>query len=224
MGYYLDLNSISLKDYKNRLKNGHILQSRMILKQKIDERFDFFENTGIKNIQQLLQLLKKKDKFAELSKNNIFSEEYLTILLRELNSILPKPNKLSEFSGLAEETIKILEKHGIKDTSKLFDKVKTPQLRKELAKTTGINEFEINRLTRLTDLSRIKWAAATFTSMLYDLGIDTVEKVSQMDPGELHKQINQINKEKGYFKGAIGLNDMKIFVDAAKDVPLEIEY
>jgi hypothetical protein len=60
--------------------------------------------------------------------------------------------------------------------------------------------------------------------MLYDLGIDTVEKASKADPVELHARINQLNKEKSIYKGQIGLNDIKIFVNAAKEVPLEIEY
>ena len=60
--------------------------------------------------------------------------------------------------------------------------------------------------------------------MLYDLGIDTVEKASKTDPVELNAKINQLNKEKNIYKGHFGLNDMKIFVNAAKEVPLEIEY
>jgi hypothetical protein len=60
--------------------------------------------------------------------------------------------------------------------------------------------------------------------MLYAIGIDTVEKVAKADYVELYKNIIQINKAQHYYKGQIGLNDMKLFVNAAKDVPLEIEY
>jgi len=65
---------------------------------------------------------------------------------------------------------------------------------------------------------------ANFAQMLYDLDYDTVEKASQADYTELHTKINQINKEQRIYKGQIGLNDIKIFVNAAKDVPLVIEY
>jgi hypothetical protein len=60
--------------------------------------------------------------------------------------------------------------------------------------------------------------------MLYELGIDTVEKASKADPEKLHASINLLNKERKIYKGQIGLNDMKIFVNAAKEIPLEIEY
>jgi len=44
------------------------------------------------------------------------------------------------------------------------------------------------------------------------------------DPIDLHAKINQLNKKKSIYKGQIGLNDIKIFVNAAKEIPLEIEY
>jgi hypothetical protein len=60
--------------------------------------------------------------------------------------------------------------------------------------------------------------------MLYDIGIDTVEKVAKADPVDLHARVNQLNKEKKIYKGHIGLNDMQILVNIAKEVPLDIEY
>jgi predicted flap endonuclease-1-like 5' DNA nuclease len=79
-------------------------------------------------------------------------------------------------------------------------------------------------LTKLADLSRIKWVGVTYAQMLYDLGVDTVEKVSKSDPIDLHARINKMIKEKDIFKGAIGLNDVKILINSANDLPLEIEY
>ena len=224
MAYYIDLEKITLDNYKNKLRDAYLPPSRMMLKDRLDERFTYFKNLGINNVKELLLLLKKKDKIAELQKIEYLSGEYLTILLRELNSILPKPNKISEFTGIQTETIKKLEKIGIKDTLKLYDKIVNAKTRNELAKTTGINEAEILELTKLTDLSRIKWVGVTFARMLYTIGTDTVEKASKADPVELHKLINQVNKEKNLYKGQIGLNDIKIFVNAAKEVPLDIEY
>ena len=60
--------------------------------------------------------------------------------------------------------------------------------------------------------------------MLYDLGLDTVEKVSKADYSDLHKKINQLSREKNIYKVQIGLNDIKILINVAKEVPQEIEY
>ena len=60
--------------------------------------------------------------------------------------------------------------------------------------------------------------------MLYDLGVDTVEKVSESEAQDLHARINQMLKERNIFKGSIGLNDVKILIESASELPLDIEY
>lgn len=224
MGYYIDLEKISIDDYHEKLKSAYLPPSRLMLKDKLDERFGYFKGIGIKNIKELIQLLKKKDKLAEISKVDCLSGDYLTILLRELNSTLPKPNKISDFIEIAKNTMDSLEKIGITNTEKLYNKVIKKSDRQKLANSTGIEYQDILELTKLSDLSRIKWVGATYAQMLYDLGVDTVEKVSESDPIDLHAKINQMIKEKNIFKGAIGLNDVKILIESANDLPLEIEY
>lgn len=224
MGYYIDLETISITDYKSKLETAYLPPSRMILKERRDERFARFTDIGIKNVRELLLFLKKRDKFTELSKIDCLSGNYLTILLRELNSILPKPTRIKDFKGISEGTVSRLEEIGIKNTLKLYDRIKDAKSRKELAETLGIDESEILFLAKLTDLSRIRWVGATFARMLYDLGIDTVEKSAIADPVDLHEKINRLNKERKYFKGHIGLNDMKIFVDTAKEIPVEVVF
>jgi hypothetical protein len=224
MGYYIDLKKVSLEDYKSKLAKAYLPPSRMMLRERLDERFDCFTQISIRNVQELLQTLKKKSHFAGLSKIECLSGDYLTILLRELNSTLPKPNKLKDFVGISCEAVTQLEKMGIKDTFRLYDKIKTPAHRKQLAKDIGVSEEEILELTKLTDLSRIKWVGVNFARMLYDVGVDTVEKAANASDTDLHQRINQINKEMNVYRGSIGLNDIRIFIDAAKEVPQEIDY
>jgi hypothetical protein len=224
MGYYIDLEKITLDGYRTKLESAYLPPGRMILKDKLEVRFGYFKSIGIKNVKGLIHLLKKKDKFSELSKIDCLSGDYLTILLRELNSTLPKPNKIADFTEISKDTIYTLEKIGITNTEKLYDRVIKKSDRQMLADTTGIDERDILELTKLTDLSRIKWVGVTYAQMLYDLGVDTVEKVSKSDPIDLHSRINQIIKEKNIFKGSIGLNDVKILVEVASEIPAEIEY
>jgi hypothetical protein len=224
MGYYIDLVNIKIEDYKKKLESTYLPPSRMVLKEKLDERFGYIENIGIKNVKELIQILKKKDKFAELSKVDCLSSDYLTILLRELNSTFPKPNKIADFIWISKHTIDKLEKIGIINTEILYDMVLTKIDRLKLANSTRIDYTEIFELTKLSDLSRIKWVGVTYAQMLYDLGVDTVEKVSKSDPIDLHARINQRIKEHNIFKGGIGINDVKILVEKANELPLEIEY
>lgn len=224
MGYYIDIEKITIDEYQATLEKAYLPPSRMMLKDNLDERFGYFKSIGIKNLKDLMQLLKKKDKFAELSKVECLSGDYLMILLRELNSMLPKPNKFADFAGISKEIVAKLEKIGINNTQKLYDKVITKSDRLKLAELAGITEKELLELTKLSDLSRIKWVGVNFARMLYDIGIDTVEKATNANPVELHASITRLNKEKNFYKGQIGLNDIKIFVHAAKEIPLDIEY
>ena len=224
MGYYIDLEKVSIDYYRIKLESAYLPPSRLILKDNLDERFGYFKRIGIKNIKELILLLKKKNSFAELSKIEYFPTEYLTILLRELNSTLPKPNKISDFLGIEKETISNLEKAGITNTEKLYDKVMKKSDRQKLADSTGINHQDILKLTKLADLSRIKWVGVTYAELLYNLGADTVEKVSKSDPIDLHARINRMIKEKNIFKGAIGLNDVNILIESANELTLDIEY
>lgn len=224
MGYYIDLDAISIDDYKKKIESAYLPPSRMILKENPDERFDYFKRIGVKNVKELIQLLKKKDKINELSKVDIFSEDYLTILLRELNSTLPKPNKIADFIFISQEVVSKLEKVNISNTEKLFDKVKSKTDRQNLADTIGIKYSDVLELTKLTDLSRIKWVGVTYAQMLYYSGVDTVKKVSESEVKDLHARINQMIKERNIFKGSIGLNDVKILIVSASELPLDIEY
>lgn len=224
MGYYIDLSLISIEEYKNKLKNKILIPSRLILREKIDERFKYFKEVGIKSVLDLLQSLKKKEKFEALSEVPILSKEYLTILLREIKSLHPEPNKFSDITGIPNDVITKLEKYGIKNTAQLFDKVLTKESRKETARLIQIDDISIFELTKLTDISRIQWVNSTFARILYESGYDTTEKVSKANYEELYESIKMINAEKRLYKGNIGLNDMKICVEAAKDVSLDIQY
>jgi len=224
MGYYIDLEKISIDDYKVKLEFAYLPSSRMMLKDRLDERFRCFKKIGIENVKELIQLLKKKGKFEELSKMENLSEEYLSVLLRELNSMLPKPNKISDFIGIAKGTINSLEKMSITNTEKLYKKIVKKSDRQNLSNLIGIDYQDILKLSKLADLSRIKWVGATYAQLLYDLGVDTVEKVAKSEPLDLHARINQIIKEKNIFRGAIGLNDVKILVDSARELDFEMEF
>jgi hypothetical protein len=224
MGYYIDLESISLEDFQEKLRTSYVLPSRLILKEKLDKRFEYFQKMGINNIQQLLEVLKDKKKLAEIARIDCFPEAYLKNLYRELNSFHPKPNKMKDFQDIPGEVVSMLDKAGIKDTVDLFDKVKTPKNRKSFATETGISNSDLLKLTKLTDLSRIRWVGVMFARILYESGFDTLEKVANADYMELYYRIIQTNKEKNLYKGKIGPNDMRLCVHAAKEVPLEIEY
>ncbi len=224
MSYYIDLQSISLDEYKEILKSADLIPSRMVLKENIDAIFDAINTQKIENVEELRAALKTKNRLQDFSKQSGIPEDYLGTLLREVNGYRYRPNKIKDFPGISENTILKLKNLGTKNTLQLFDKILTPQSRNELSTQTGISEPEMLKLAKLTDLSRIRWVNHTFAYVLLEAGYDTAEKVADADYKALYETVKKLNEEREIYKGHIGVHDMKLCVDAAKDVSLEIEY
>ena len=196
----------------------------MILKTNIDEIFSIIQTQEIENVDELQKVLRNKIKLQDFSQKSGIEENYLKILIRETNSYRQSPNKIKDFPGLSENVIVKLENLGIKNTLHLFDHILTYQRRIELSNQTGISEKEILRLAKLTDLSRIRWVNHTFAYVLLEAGYDTAEKIACADYKKLYENVRGLNEEREIYKGHIGLHDMKLCVEAAKDVSFEIEY
>jgi hypothetical protein len=223
MNYSIDFAKITLNQYKNQLKKRSFIPSRQILKDEADVHFIAFQKANIRNLEQLFSTINNKKAKVELLKEKDVSEEYLTILLRELKSIQSKPLKLSEFNWISQNIIKKLEKEGISNTKVLYEKLGKANDRKEFIKETNIDEGNVIELLKLSDLVRTQWVNSTFAHILLVTGFDTVEKVSMANYEDLYNKISIKNEELKLYKGKIGLNDMKFCIEAAKLIPVELE-
>lgn len=224
MAFYVDLEKISIDQYKKMLKRSDLIPSRIILLEDIDQNFAAIKKQKIKNVNALLEILKTKDKiqpFAELSGLPI---KYLETLGRELRGYRQAPNRIKDFPNLSNKAIKKLEEVGIKNALHLFEKILTPKNRETLSEQTGIDQQEILKLTRLIDLSRIRWVNHTFANVLLEAGYDSAEKVAQADYKELFEKVKKVNEEKKYYPAHIGLRDMNRCVEAAKELSFDIKY
>ncbi|NYB27422.1 MAG: DUF4332 domain-containing protein [Methanobacteriaceae archaeon] len=222
--YYIDLERYSLKKFKEELRESELLPSRRILKEQIDKRFKILENNGASNLKDLIDLIKTPQKAKEFAAKTGLPADYILILRREVNSYLPKPVNLEKFPGVEKNTINKLNNVGIKNTAHLFKKIETKVDREKLASETGVNEEKILDLTKLTDLSRVKWIGPVFARIFLDSGTGTVEKLSLSNAKTLYKKLVNINNEKKYTKNKFVENDVKLCIDVAQLVPKVIEY
>ena len=157
MGYYIDLKKISIDEFKEILRTADLLPSHMILKTNIEEMFTLIKNQKIENVEELRTALRSKNKLQDFSKRSGIPEDYLKILIRNVNGYRQKPNRIKDFPDVSENLILKLEGIGIKNTLQLFDKILTPQSRKELSSLTGIREREILRLANVSSIDRWAW-------------------------------------------------------------------
>jgi hypothetical protein len=223
MGYYIDLTSISIDEYKEKLKSADLLPSQMILKENIDEIFGRIKTQEIESVEELRKALGSKKKLQSFSEQSGISEDYLKILIRNVNSYRQRPSKIRDFPDVSEDTILRLEDLGTENTLQLYSRILTPQSRYEITSRTGISESDLLRLAKLADLCRIRWVSHTFAYVLLEAGYDTAEQVANADHSQLYEQVKKLNEERQIFRGRIGLHDMKLCVEAARELPFEIE-
>jgi hypothetical protein len=76
----------------------------------------------------------------------------------------------------------------------------------------------------MADLIRIVDIKGVRVRLLYESGIDTVEKVALSDPEGLRERLIKVNEEKKILKRHPTLVETKYWVTQAKDLPKVVEY
>ena len=224
MPFYIDLTKISLKKFKKKLKEEKLLPSQQILKENIDQRFETIMGQNLKTMADLQKVLKNKKDVSNFSSATGLPEDFLTVLRREVNSYHPQPRKIKDFPKISEKSKKKLEAMGIKSTMELYDLILTEEKREKLRKDLGCSKEEALLLAKLSDLTRIRYVNQTFATLLTNSDFDTAEKVSKADYRKIHTHLLEVNEGDRFFKGKIPLDDMRLFVKDAGDIPMEIEY
>lgn len=224
MPFYLNFEKISLHEFEVMLSETDLVPSRMILKESMEEKFTKFRRENIANLEELFQALKTKVKVKNCSDKWNIEEEYLSILIREIKSYRQPPVKLRDFIGFNSQDILNIEGLGIKTALQLYNQVKTPQLRRELAERIPMNYQALLKLTKHMDLSRVRWVNHTFAYLLYEAGCTRPEQLAQADYTQLHKAVNEVNEKLSVFKGKIGLHDFELTIEAAKHITFDVIY
>jgi len=222
--YHINLKEISLDQYKQTLKQSELIPSRRILKEQIDQRFEQLRDRGISNLDDLLCAAKNAKKIADLAKNTGLSEEYLTILRREVNALIPQPKNLRDFPGVEPSIVEKLEKRGIRNSKQLFLATRSQQERTRLSKAADIDSEKLLELVKLADLSRVYGVGPIFARLLFDGGADTVESLAQADSEQLFRQLEYRYLEAGYSKADFKERDIRFCIRMARNLPKSIEY
>lgn len=225
LDYIPDLSAISLDEFKNDFKTGRILPSRKPLLDDIDEKFLRLYNAGISNATSLREALKSSSSLKKCAKEVNIPESYLKLLKREVNSLLPTPVKFSNIPGISPKTVGQLKNLEIIDTENLFPHIHNPESRKKFQETSGLSMSDILWLTKLVDVSRIKWVGPKLARLIIDTEYDTVEKLGNGKPAEVLKAFNEAKKNHQAYAGPLGINDIDSWIkEVVTKTPLVIEY
>ncbi len=217
--YHLDLANYSLETFKEMLRTKTLVPSRACLKDNMDERIRQIQHAGITTVEELLGTLKTKPRLQRFAQDTGLSEEYLTLLKREVNSYLPNPVRLDKFPGIPQICIAKLDKIGLKNSRQLFTHAKQKQQRIQLVRSTDIPPRELNELICLADLVRVYGVGPMFARLLYDAGIRTVKILRSVSAEKL---ICIYEKNTGK-KADFGVSEIQFSIDIASSLDTVLE-
>jgi hypothetical protein len=221
--YFVDTARFSIDKFRNILKSKDILPGRIVLKDKVDERFDLLKSKGIKSLFDLLEALKTKPQVERFSKDSGLTIDYLTILRREANSYVSVPIKLSDLPFVELEIISKLESNGIKDSKQLFDNAAKRKDRAALADKYNLPIDKLTELVQLCDLVRITGVGPVFARIIYDSNIHSVSNFLSIDAVDLYSKLLKTNNDKRLTKAKFAIRDIEYCIELGKDLPLVIE-
>ncbi|WP_067076087.1 DUF4332 domain-containing protein [Methanoculleus horonobensis] len=215
MPYYIDAERVSLDDLKKRIEETDLVPSRSSLLEDIDGTFSKLKAHGFGTLADLRKALKNPKKIPALSTETGVDPAYLTLLRREIEGYFPKAHPVSAFDWFRKADLDNLEGSGLKNTVLLYDALASPGRREETAAALGIDPDCIDSLYALADLTRIQWVSPTAARMLVAAGYTDAKAVAAADPEELCSDLDRVNREHTFFKGTIGLRDVRRLVKAA---------
>jgi len=199
MAYNLDLSNLFLEYYKELLKSQNLLPGRRMLWQNIDRNFEIIGKQGITNIAQLKKQLATPKKITDFAAVTGISEEYLSILKREIGSLEQKPVPIASFPDLDVMMISDLHSRGIKTSKDYLE-----------SGLSGTGE-----LFCLCDLVRINGVGAVAAKAFYEAGYRSVAEVASADAAAMLQRVSEVNETKHYYKAKLGEKDMQFCIDFA---------
>lgn len=207
--YAVDLTKFPLEKFKTILQTKELLPGRVILKEKLEERFNILKANGVNFLQDLLDVLKSKTHVISFSKQTTLGEEYLTVLKREAKSYVSTPVKLSVFPGIDKTILEQLEAKGIKNSKQFFESASTVENRQKLAEKLSLTVESLNELISLCDLVRITGVGPIFARIVYDSGYPSIKEFLEEETKVLLDKLRKTNTEKGLTKVKFAEKDIE---------------
>lgn len=132
--------------------------------------------------------------------------------------------KLSEIEGIGAVYAEKLEAAGVSTTEELLKVGSTPKGRKSLTDETGISSKLILKWVNRADLFRINGIGEEYADLLEVAGVDTIPELAQRNPANLYQTLVEVNEEKELVRRVPGENQVKEWVEQAKELPRVITY
>jgi predicted flap endonuclease-1-like 5' DNA nuclease len=132
--------------------------------------------------------------------------------------------KIAKIEGIGPVYGEKLRGVGITTVEALLEAAASPKGRQELAEKTEITEKLILEWANLADLFRFKGVGEEYSDLLEEAGVDTVVELARRNPENLYNSLKEINDEKKLVRALPGPNQVKSWVEQAKELPRVMTY
>jgi replicative superfamily II helicase len=215
MEYSVDISKISVNQYMGMLKNQNLLPSRKILLENLEDNFSRISAMKIDNLAELKKNISSAQKLSAFSEKTGISENYLTILKREMGSLEQKPVPIAEFPCISENTVSALLNKKIKTSKDVYNLAITSDNISAVSSEMNIDVGELQELNALCNLVRINGVGAVAAKTIYESGYKSVDDIANAKAAKLLKDMNTVNADKQYYKANLGEKDMQFIINAA---------
>jgi len=131
---------------------------------------------------------------------------------------------LVDIEGIGEVYAEKLKSVGVTSVEKLLELGATPKGRDDLARQTGISQDLILKWVNRADLYRVKGIGSEYSDLLEAAGVDTVVELAQRNPEALYKKLDEINAEKKLVRRMPTPDQVKEWVEQARQLPRAVHY
>lgn len=215
MPYHINADHIRLEELQRRIEASDLVPSRSSLLNELNKKMNQIKKQGISTLTELRIAIKTPKRIDSLAQDTGIDKDFFVLLRREIESYFPKPFSLTSFDWLPQDEIKELAKEGIENTAQFYVYFQEKNKKEDFKASSQMNEEVYNQLMCLCDLTRIQWTSPLAARMLFDAGYHSVRMVALSDPEILFNALTKINKRDQYFKGNIGLRDIKRLINSA---------
>ena len=213
MGYYMDGNATGLDDLQRRLQSTDLIPSQEPLLVGLEANLDMLKQHAITSVADLRSALKSKASLEMIAETTGIAPGYLGLLRRAVEGFFPKPRRLGEIDWLDQGVVAALSKIGVKNTRHLFERVESDL--PALAKAAGVLPEDIAGFNEIAGLCRVQWLSPSYARVLVAAGFPDVTTIAKAKPDTLYQAMIEANQGAKFYKGKVGLRDVKRLVVAA---------
>lgn len=204
----MDLTKFSLEEFEEILLTSRLLPSQRIILVDLSLNMQKLKNKGLKNLQNVYDLLKKKDAYPSISRETGISEAYLVILNRMVNGYIVKSLPLDKLVIFTKEELCDLAEEDIKTTKHYYESFLNAPQSENISEKVNIPLARLEYALHIIDLLRINGVGVEYAKILYEMGIQSVQDYNKTPSETILASFNELNKNKVYSKATLGISDI----------------